>query len=982
MKQRSRGLARKGVVVAVGALALALVVAAVVGYQRESASSQQEKQRVTSLATILLADIRAYRKEASSLEPQTAAARWFELYDRTVTLGEDLDEEDYSVFDDSVLGPVGEQSMFASLPPPAAWPAFRTIATQKKALPLRYLAEILNGDRVAAMATLSEIDSKESRGQVVAARALLARLYGDAEERVAAFETELRESTEAGEVQVPDLVAMVGEARATQLLTDAVTSSYVLHIEGGEATSALARRVALANIDRMQVPQWDLARSMQGAPLFEAMSRRFDSKPRESAQEGYGWSRVEATTYYFLSMVKDGRQEPAETALLKIAGEGAVNIPHGVVAALQRAGLNEPLFRFLDAQLARRPELAAWNLYIEQAAYTGHGAEALTLISRLLARKDLAPAVRADLQVRHADALLGADKVNEAAAEFRELLSKPPAADEPRLAARTLAALKAAGVGRLTGDKQLAELGTRFALAALQLPARENSSDELSRARLALYGELRAQGRGEEALQIALARLGAIPTTFSEALARRMGSELDDDQRALVEIAGIYSATGRHTQVIELLANSPRWGASDLAEVLKVEDSQRQPLGAIVASALEATGDKAGAQRVARATVAALPGNDAGYRIIAALDPDAARTFDELYAGDEFEERPLIWKATVLFAAGSAEDAETTIRRAIAVDPSDGEEGPNDRMRAYAVFAEILRKKGDAKGKVLYTNAVRAIRLSEHGDEFYARGLYQRAFQTYREALDVFSDAYCIQSRLAVQLNQQGRRKEALEHYRRAYELMPSSFGRVESHCFGCESVFQNAEAQTIAEQVFMDIIRKSPDRPQAQYLLAYLREQQGRYADAVQPLRAAVSLDSHYLNAWKRLHDIADKTYVESGERDIARLKLLELDPLQRHTYYDLSEIGQLAALWNGVERAAAVAARVEPAADGVYPLKASAVVKQDASKGYPPEVLAMQERLFADEKNRIPQEVLYDHVLVDSALSLTGRDDMDEFD
>ena len=100
----------------------------------------------------------------------------------------------------------------------------------------------------------------------------------------------------------------------------------------------------------------------------------------------------------------------------------------------------------------------------------------------------------------------------------------------------------------------------------------------------------------------------------------------------------------------------------------------------------------------------------------------------------------------------------------------------------------------------------------------FTPAVYLRAFQTYREALEIFSDAYCIQSRLAVQLNRQGRRKEALEHYRRAYELMPSSFGRVESHCFGCESVFQSAEAQSIAEQVFVDIIRKSPERPQAQY--------------------------------------------------------------------------------------------------------------------------------------------------------------------
>ena len=69
----------------------------------------------------------------------------------------------------------------------------------------------------------------------------------------------------------------------------------------------------------------------------------------------------------------------------------------------------------------------------------------------------------------------------------------------------------------------------------------------------------------------------------------------------------------------------------------------------------------------------------------------------------------------------------------------------------------------------------------------------------WRKALEQFADAYCIQSRLAIRLMEAGRREEAFEHYRRAYELMPSSFGRVESHCFGCESVFQGAAQQTLA---------------------------------------------------------------------------------------------------------------------------------------------------------------------------------------
>ena len=459
---------RKGMLVGAVGLVLALAAAAVVHLKGRDVESAE--QTAASPSALLLADIQAYRADAATLEPQTAAARWFGLYDRATALGKDSGDADYIEIDINVLSSVSERSMFASLPPPAAWPAFREIATQRKELPLRYLAEVLNGDRAAATATLTEIDSRESRAYVVAARALLAKLYGDAEERVGALKLELQESA-GGYVEVPDLVAMVGEARAAELLKIAVTSPHVLRIEGGEATGALARRLAIANIDRMQVPQWALAENIGGASLYEAISKRFSSKVKEEGDQLYNWSWQQATAYYFLSMVKDGRQGAAEEALLNLSGEGAVSIPHDVVAALERAGLNEPLFRFLDGQLARRPELAAWDLYLEQAAYTGHGADAMALISRLLARKDLSREMRADLRIRHADALLAADNVKEAAAEFRELLSMPPAAGEPMLSARTSAALRAAGVGRLTGDKQLAELGVRFAQAAVQLPA-------------------------------------------------------------------------------------------------------------------------------------------------------------------------------------------------------------------------------------------------------------------------------------------------------------------------------------------------------------------------------------------------------------------------------------------------------------------------------------------------------------------------------
>jgi hypothetical protein len=52
------------------------------------------------------------------------------------------------------------------------------------------------------------------------------------------------------------------------------------------------------------------------------------------------------------------------------------------------------------------------------------------------------------------------------------------------------------------------------------------------------------------------------------------------------------------------------------------------------------------------------------------------------------------------------------------------------------------------------------------------------------------------------------------------------------------------------------------------------------------------VKLDADYLNAWRHLNELGEKTYIEPAERDQARLKLFELDPRQRHVHYELNEV------------------------------------------------------------------------------------------
>src|SRR5262249_33494037 len=220
---------------------------------------------------------------------------------------------------------------------------------------------------------------------------------------------------------------------------------------------------------------------------------------------------------------------------------------------------------------------------------------------------------------------------------------------------------------------------------------------------------------------------------------------------------------------------------------------------------------------------------------------EEARPFlEQLAARDRFEERPLIWKAELLRRAGKLEEAEQAARAAIAIDPSDGEQRHGRRLRVYSILADIREARGDTAQAASYPEIVRSLRAAEEADRVVeaGAGLIQRGVKQYEEALGHFADAYCIQSRLALRLAEEGRFQEAEAHFRRAYELMPESFGRMETHCFGCEGIFEGRRAQALAEEVFRGLLAKSPEKPQLHYLLGYLREQEERYAEALVEVR------------------------------------------------------------------------------------------------------------------------------------------------
>ena len=956
----------------------------------------------SSEAVKLLRDLADFHRTSGQLSADQAAMGWLALWDRARALDPARVAADLDAFDLETKAPVGLRSVIAAMPPPSAWPLIRQQATARalgkpddtSGLGLRMITEILAGDTAAVNRSLAGIERlaiagspaerEFKRSSVNSTRALVYKLYGSREEIAAGFlsgvEAQLRQSH--GAVEVPDLVGLIGAAKAEKLLTDVLKKPVSLQIPQGEATRVLARKLALGNIDSLSKPQWGLVDSVGTATLYEAMRKRFDpvagAKKNPSAEEvgpDFDYPRQSADVYYFLDLVIAGRRQEAERAMLRVTGRGArLSVPKKAMAELIRAGQNEAVYLYLAQLLERRPQISAWDVYLEQAAYLGHAQDAIALLDRLLKRQDLSGYLRADLLAKRLDALLGADHVDKAVAGFKELLAPVPTREDAKLSERVTAAMRLAGLGRVLKQPALSDIGFTFAGQAVDLPVTAERDWRTGAVR-DLLAELRRQGKVTEAQKLALAELDREGDPRYAGLTAIV---VDPAKRAaLVELAGLYDAAGQAADVMRLLDEVGTWGTRDLREIIADKDSLGTPLGLMAARALKASGQVAAARASVLAVLNQLPGHDPAYQLLLDLGTEQALVeLDRRYARDQFEERPLIWKASLLNLARQYDEAETTVRRAIAVDPSDGEQGPNDRMRAYAVLADVMQAKGNLKSAQDYRQAVSAIRLAEQADELRKLGLYQRASGMYKSALGEFSDAYCIQSRLAVQLGKMGLREEALVHYRRAFELMPDSFGRVESHCFGCENVFAGPRAQEIAEQVFTSLIRRGSTKPQAPYMLGYLRMEQGRYDEALVLFRQAVALDHEYLNAWKHLQELGDKTYIEASERDIARLKLYEFDPRQLHVRYQLDEVADLGSLWRALSGDTAAITTNEP----VYLLASSAKERGEALAALPPDMrkqlegyTGLQEKMGSQTGSAKPS--LADHSLFLAALQLMGE-------
>lgn len=331
--------------------------------------------------------------------------------------------------------------------------------------------------------------------------------------------------------------------------------------------------------------------------------------------------------------------------------------------------------------------------------------------------------------------------------------------------------------------------------------------------------------------------------------------------------------------------------SNEIFSLLEERVADSPSLGALYIDLLTDKGDDASkklAYKICTHLLARNQGKDGYYKRAIDLAPEAAATFiASLRKYDPFEERPLIWQAEMALQAGELDKADTLIQQAIALDPSDGDHGKFSRMLCYDVYSRILAKQGHAEKAKLFKEVMIAIREGEVADDYLYAGLTQEATERYRKALGHFNDAYCLQSRLAKTLMEAGKFEEAIPHFKKAFELMPVSFGPRESHCFGCEGLFDDERVQNIALPTLNAFLEKEPANPRTPYLLGLLFEEMKKEPEAIAAYQKAIELDPHYYNAARNLYKLIVKDPKNFKQAISLKKQLYEISSYERKPSY-----------------------------------------------------------------------------------------------
>ena len=877
-----------------------------------------------------MAELKVYQKQAGQLQPNEAAAQWVKHFSTFSSLSS---EQLYSAQSDDG-GNLDITTLLKALPQPQAWSKIGELLGQQKSdhhetmLLTQLLSNVMKNEVSAleenARALRKYVEENDGQEAYQKEQSLdmldrldqaIAEINGKPDQLAARFQAKVErlEKTDSGErdsfggsLEIPDLEDLVGPDQARDLLKRILVLGLNNLTFRHDSTRELAAVLALEILAQMKTAQWELVDSVQSAPLFEALEKKFGAK-----LDDYNYRSAEA--FYVLHLISSNRSADAVKRIqdsMKRPHGQRLDLPTRTFDGLGGEAFGIQVLNFLRVLLTENPNVPQWDSFISLSAKYQQSDKALELLQKAIKDPKMTDAMKRQLKPMLVTALLAADRREEGVTALVESVklgadSAGDKTDSERFIYLPLKLLKLSTVLGRDDLQQQAVEAIRAALADTGRESYQMRSDLESVLESLLKANLLP-----EAEALAAEHLEKLK---KNADSRRGGWESSLDG-VLQKLVLVYDKAGRSEDVLALVEESPDWTHADLADIL-ASGSADDAFPLAIARALVKTNRSAEAAPIVRRVLQSHRGSDPAYHLLLETHSktEVEEVLKKLEQVDRFEERPWIWRAQLLLNDGKLEDAEKAVKTAIDIDPSDGEQGKGDRMRAYAVLGEILNKKGDAAGAAVMVGIIKAIRASEEADDWWQAGLLKEATARYEAALEAFSEAYCVQSRLALRSAEIGDMAKAEKHYQKAFELMPGSFGRIESHCFGCEGAFASKLAQEIAERVFSRLKAEQPSNPKVHYLIGYLRNNQDRYAEAAEAFREAIKLDPDYFNALENLGRLAERISMAVEERDDLALQRFRLDPYGHHGKVSIITPAKLRELWRMVIEREVTPAMVE---------------------------------------------------------------------
>jgi len=732
--------------------------------EQESTEKNQNDSKPTIFSQIM-----SLRENAENGFSSKQAEQWLSLSHQILSADTTSKKELAYELDKLIAAPVGISSMLASLPNKDSWSQLNALSKKSdnndiNSLVLRLYTSTLVDDKATRDDALkliktqvTKLDNNEKEIWNNGIRNIeyqIALKENDVDGIFDNLELQLTTTLPGySYVEIPDIITLAGKQKAESWVEKMLpTSKRSFSVPTGGETKKMIQSIVLRKIDDLIAPQWTLVNDLDSIELYEAIDKKFPDNifSKVFAKVDFSSEKANARSYYLISKLVSADSTELDELSALFQNED-VYLSNKTIKALKNAGHANSVQAFLYKAVSKNSESSYWDDYIALSSFVGESNQAKILLESVLEDKTLSSDQKSNMYRYYVKSLYANDQVEEAAQLVIDVF------DQFSSEGRLELALQLAQIGLLKNNSKWVDFGLDQAKTQLEKDI-ANEEFYLPIHNIQKYVRiLRSANKNKTAESFLLTQLNALINNVSK-VSELYGPAyasygLAEGNPLMAELIGIYNDGQRWNDILKLMDNYKYWGVDDLNTIYTLKDSTKTYFGYYIANALHHTDQTESATAILEALIWKDSGYDNAYQLYTSIEsPTKASAYLEtIYSKDQFEERPLIWQAQIKLNSNKLEEAKTLIKSAISIDPSDGEQGDNDRMRAYAILSEIHSKQGASDDAKLYAKVVKSIRISEQADKFTDLGILSTGISMYKQASEQFADAYCVQSRLAIQ---------------------------------------------------------------------------------------------------------------------------------------------------------------------------------------------------------------------------------------